>query len=967
MVRDLRSGTAGCPREPLCAPCVSSRLCNPRQAARHRDEVPLRATPTAEYQSLSVTRIANQRAIIERRVLAAAIADAVAEHGAEKSRPQVVALLRHALEAGRAEIARRLAEKPSAGTECAAAQAFLVDQLVRLIYDHVVGNVYRSSVRSTGERIAILAVGGYGRGEMAPHSDVDIAFITPIRQTPWCEQVIEAMLYFLWDLGLKVGQSSRSLDEMVKMARSDLTIRTALLEGRYVWGDQDLYDECSRKFWTEVVQGTERQFVAEKLAERNVRHKRLGDSRYVVEPNVKEGKGGLRDLHTLYWIGKYIHHVRNASELVDVGLLTPSEYRAFKQAENFFWAVRCHLHTITRRAEDRLTFDLQREVAARMQFSDRPGKSAVERFMQFFFLHAKRVGHLTGVFLAQLDEQFARKAPRGLLAGFRSRPRMVKGYKVFGGKINVPADDWFAADPVRLIEIFALADEHRLEVHPEAMRLAARDARLIDATVRKSPRANALFLDILTSRNDPESALRGFNEAGVFGRFVTEFGRVNAQMQFDMYHHYTVDEHTIRAIGLLARIERGDLSGDHPLATQLIHKVHERRALYLSVLLHDIAKGRRGDHSQLGADIARRLCPRLGLDPDETELVAWLVRNHLLMSAVAFKRDLADWKTITDFVASVQSLERLRTLTMLTIVDIRAVGPGVWNSWKRQLLAELYELAEERLRLGHALHGREQRVAAKKELVAARLGKQQGLIEGVGKQLGAAYWIAEPDDIIALNLVQLEAAKGEPLDVATHFYAARGATLVTVIAADHPGLFYRIAGGIHLAGGNIIDARIHTAKNGTAVDNFLVQDPLGRPFSEAVQLARLKTAIADALANRVKLVPQLAARPLARPRAEAFDVRPRVEFDNDASNRFTVIEVNARDRPALLNRLARALFESRMIVHSAHIATYGERAADTFYVTDLLGEKVTQPARLANVERHLIEAAGEETIEVEAI
>jgi len=261
---------------------------------------------------------------------------------------------------------------------------------------------------------------------------------------------------------------------------------------------------------------------------------------------------------------------------------------------------------------------------------------------------------------------------------------------------------------------------------------------------------------------------------------------VNAQMQFDMYHHYTVDEHTIRAIGLLARIERGDLSGDHPLATQLIHKVHERRALYLSVLLHDIAKGRRGDHSQLGADIARRLCPRLGLDPDETELVAWLVRNHLLMSAVAFKRDLADWKTITDFVASVQSLERLRTLTMLTIVDIRAVGPGVWNSWKRQLLAELYELAEERLRLGHALHGREQRVAAKKELVAARLGKQQGLIEGVGKQLGAAYWIAEPDDIIALNLVQLEAAKGEPLDVATHFYAARGATLVTVIAVIPP-------------------------------------------------------------------------------------------------------------------------------------------------------------------------------------
>ena len=914
---------------------------------------------------MSQTRIANQRAIIERRGLAATIADLVAEAGAEKARPRVVALLREALDRGRAEIARRLAEKPSSGTECAAAQAFLIDQLVRLIHDHVVGEVYRASNRSTGERIAVLAVGGYGRGEMAPHSDVDIAFITPSKQTAWCEQVIEAMLYFLWDLGLKVGQSSRSLDEMVRMARADLTIRTALLEGRYVWGDQDLYEQGQQRFWAEVVQGTERQFVAEKLAERTERHKRLGDSRYVVEPNVKEGKGGLRDLHTLYWIGKYIHKVRDASELVGVGLLTPVEYRAFRRAEAFFWAVRCHLHTITQRAEDRLTFDLQREVAARMQFADRPGKSAVERFMQLFFLHAKRVGALTGVFLAQLDEQFAKRQPRGLLAGFRSRARMVKGYRVFGGKIDVPADDWFAADPVRLIELFVLADQERLDIHPAAMRLATRDAKLIDAEVRRDPRANALFLDLLTSRNDPETALRWFNEAGVFGRFVPDFGRVNAQMQFDMYHHYTVDEHTIRAIGLLARIEKRELLADHPLASAVMPKIQSRRALYISVLLHDIAKGRRGDHSVLGAEVALKLCPRLGLDEGETELVAWLVRNHLIMSAMAFKRDLADWKTIADFVEVVQSVERLRTLMLLTIVDIRAVGPGVWNSWKRQLLGELYELAEERLRLGHAEHGRAHRVAAKRLAVARRLGAQAQLAEEVGSQLADAYWIAEPEDIIAMNLAQLDRARGAPLDVATEYYAARGATLVTVIAADHPGLFYRIAGGIHLAGGNIIDARIHTARNGMAVDNFLVQDPLGRPFMETAQLARLRTAIADALANRVKLVPQLAARPLARPRAEHFPVRPRVEFDNKASSRFTVIEVNARDRPALLNRLARALFESRLIVHSAHITTYGERAADTFYVTDLLGEKIDDAPRLKAVERKLLEGAGEETIEVQ--
>ena len=908
---------------------------------------------------MSVIRIPSPRSVIDRRALVEAIEAVVAGPGAAKGRKQVVELLREALEQGRAEIARRLVEKPSAGPEVAEAQAYLVDQLLRVIHDHVSTHVYPAMNRSKGERLSIIAVGGYGRGEMAPHSDVDLAFLTPIKQTAWCEQVIEAMLYFLWDLGLKIGHSSRSVDDMVRMSRSDLTIRTAMLEGRYVWGDQDLYEEVRARFWKDVVAGTERQFVVEKLAEREERHKRMGDSRYVVEPNVKEGKGGLRDLHTLYWIGKYIHKVRDPSELVDVGLLTHKEYRAFRRAENFFWAVRCHLHTITRRAEDRLTFDLQREVAARMNYSDRPGKSAVERFMQMFFLQAKMVGTLTGVFLAQLDDQFAKRQPRGLLAGFRARPRTLKGYKVFGGRIMAPGETWFEADPVRLIEIFVIADREGLEIHPETMRLVSRDAALIREDVRRDPRANELFMELLTSRNNPEVALRSFNEAGVFGRFVTEFGRVNAQMQFDMYHHYTVDEHTIRAIGLLARIEKGELKQDHPLSHEIIHKVRSRRALYASVLLHDIAKGRGGDHSEIGAEIALKLCPRFGLDEEETELVSWLVLHHLILSATAFKRDLSDAKTITDFVELVQSVDRLRQLTLLTIVDIRAVGPGTWNSWKRQLIGELYGATEERLRLGHVEFGREKRVAAKKAIVADSAAENAALVDELGTQFADAYWIAEPEDVIIKNLAQFHASQEEPLSIATEYYPARGATLVTVIASDHPGLFYRIAGGIHLAGGNIIDARIHTTRTGRAVDNFLVQDPLSRPFMEETQLARLRSSIENALANRIKILPQLVARPDARPRADAFDVRPRVLVDNKASNRLTVVEVNARDRPALLNRLAHALFESKLMVHSAHIATYGERAADTFYVTDLLGEKLTSSSRIKALERRLLEAASE--------
>ena len=908
---------------------------------------------------MSEPRIPNQRAIIDRRALTEAIDAASAGRTAAAARPLVVAELQAALARGRSEIAQRLTARPRAGHDCAEAQAFLIDQLLRVIHDHIIAHVYPAGNRSTGQRLAIVAVGGYGRGEMAPHSDVDVAFLTPGKQTAWCEQVIEAMLYHLWDLGLKIGHSSRSIDEMVRQARGDLTIRTALLEGRYVWGDQALFDESRQRFWSEIVAGTERQFVTEKLTERAERHRRQGDSRYVVEPNVKEGKGGLRDLHTLYWIGKYIHQVRTPRDLVDVGLLTAEEYRTFARAENFFWAVRCHLHEITNRAEDRLTFDLQRAVAARMRFTDRPGKSAVERFMQTFFLQAKRVGAVTGTFLSQLDEQFAVKR-RGPIARIRERARSFKGYRLTAGRIGAPADDWFAADPVRLIEIFTLADAEGFEIHPETMRLITRDAGLIGAKVRRDARANALFMDLLTSRNDPETALRWLNEAGVFGRFIPDFGRVNAQMQFDMYHHYTVDEHTIRAIGLLARIEKGDLAQDHPLASEIVGKLQSRRATYVAVLLHDIAKGRGGDHSVLGAEVAAKLCPRLGLSSDETELVAWLVRQHLLMSATAFKRDLSDWKTITDFIATVESLERLRQLLILTVVDIRAVGPGVWNSWKRQLLNELYSAGEQRLRLGHVQYGRAERIAAKKDVVAARLGARADLVARYGGQFADAYWIAEPDDVIAANLRQMADHTAEPLVITTQYDAGRGATLVMVTAADHPGLFYRIAGGIHLAGGNIIDARIHTTRNGAAVDNFLVQDPLGRPFMEDVQLDRLKTAIGDALANRVKMQPQLAARPLHRPRADAFDVPPRVEFDLGASNRFTVIEVIARDRPALLNRLARALFEARLIVHSAHVATYGERAVDNFYVTDLLGEKLEAGARLKTVEKRLLEAAGEE-------
>jgi [protein-PII] uridylyltransferase len=899
----------------------------------------------------------DRRAIIDRRALWDVLSELGAgERKAADKRNALATILKDALTGGRAEIARRLDTHPSRGRDACLAQAFLIDQIVRLTYDFTTGVLYPLHNRTAGERLSLIAVGGYGRAEMAPFSDVDIGFLTPFKQTGWTEQVIESMLYTLWDLGLKVGHSSRSLDEMVRMAKSDLSARTALLESRYVWGDRALYEEAAARFASEVVAGTERAFIADKLAERDDRHRRMGDSRYVVEPNVKEGKGGLRDLHTLFWIGKYLYKVRSVAELVEAGLLTRGELRQFERAENFLLAVRCHLHILAQRPEDRLTFDVQREIATRMRFAERPGKSAVERFMQLYFLHAKTVGDVTGVFLAHLDDQQA-KAGRRYLPSFIRRTKRLEGFVLERGRLSMPRDNWFQEDPVRLLHLFAIADKHGVEVHPTTMLAARRDARLIDAAVRRDPRANALFMDVLTSPRDPEKVLRWMNESSVFGRFVPDFGRVVAQMQFDMYHHYTVDEHSIRAIGLLARIESGELNDDHPLATTIMGQLVSRRVLYVAVLLHDIAKGRGGDHSELGALVAERLCPRLGLSAAETETVAWLVRHHLLMSATAMKRDLADFKTILDFTQVVQSPERLRLLLALTVVDIRAVGPGVWNGWKRQLLGDLFDAAEEVLRLGHKQRGRESRIADKKAAVAARLGMDEATFTPLARHFPDSFWIAEPVDVAADNVALVRDGDGGGLTVTTRFDVDRQATLVTVFAVDHPGLFYRIAGAIHLAGGNIIDARIHTTRTGLAVDNFLVQDPLGRPFAEKDQLARLEAAIADALANRARLPERLAAKPLARTRAEAFTIEPAALIDNKASNRLTVIEVNAQDQPALLSRLAHALFQSKVTLHSAHVATYGERAVDTFYVTDLLGGKVEGKSRLKALERRLIEAA----------
>ncbi|MBA3670201.1 MAG: [protein-PII] uridylyltransferase, partial [Sphingomonas sp.] len=804
-----------------------------------------------------------------------------------------------------------------------------------------------------------------GRGEMAPFSDLDLMFLTATAPTPAQQNAAEAILHLLWDLKLKVGHSVRSVDQLLKLAKSDMSVRTAFLEARLLWGDDQLLALAQQRFRKEIVAGSAAQFVAAKLAERDARHLRMGDSRYVVEPNVKDGKGALRDLHTLYWIGKYVHGVERPADLIAAGLFSAAEFRAFERAERFFWSVRCHLHLAAGRAEERLGFEYQPRIAEIMHYAERPGKSAVERFMQFYFINARNVGDLTGLFLAQLDEQLGKKGFRFALPTIRRRPKRLAGFVLDRGRISIPGDNFFRADPVRLIELFAIAARERLEIHPLAMRSATRKAALIDRKVRQDERANALFLDVLTCRNSPETVLRWMNEAGVFGRFVPDFGRVVAQMQFDMYHHYTVDEHSIRAIGLLAQIERGELKSDHPLSTALFGQIASRRVLYVAVLLHDIAKGRGGDHSELGADIALKLGPRFGLDAAETETVAWLVRHHLLLSATAFKRDLADPKTIADFIAIVQSPERLRLLLILTVVDIRAVGPGIWTDWKRTLLRGLFEAAEERLRLGHKQHGRSELVSDRRGALAMQLGWNARAASAHGRRLPDSYWLAEPLEWQVANARQIaeaEARIGDPrpsVEIADD--PISGATRVSIFMPDRNGLFYRICAGLAGAGANILDARIHTTRDGMALDNLLIVNGRGQPYSDRRLRARLDRALKDSLNSDVE--PALPEMQRTARRLNAFAIAPSVAISDKASSRTTVAEVNAIDRPALLAALTAAIHALDHRIHSAHIATYGERAVDVFYLTRSDGKKLRSADR-EGLRRALLDAASAAETEV---
>ena len=913
--------------------------------------------PHAPISVLPMSKLPKQRAVLDRRALAASIAEVP-----RGDRKVVLELTREAFLAGRREVRRRL-EAGASGAEVVAAQTFLIDQMLRVLFDRAALTVYPEPNPTMAGRLSLVATGGYGRGDLAPYSDIDVLFLHPYKLTGRSEQIIEYLLYMMWDLGLKVGHATRSVADCLRRARDDMTIRTSVLESRYVWGDQPLFKEFRWRFLTELVPDTEAEFVAAKLGERDARHARAGGSRYLLEPNLKDGKGGLRDLHTLFWIAKYLYRVDRFGELVGRGVLSRREHRRFARAEGFLWRVRAHLHTVAGRSEDRLTFDVQPEIAARMGYEARRGNLAVERFMKHYFLVAKTVGELTRVFCAALEAERLNPAPVRDAAAFSGPAR--DGLLVSGGRIAVVGDDAFVERPVRLIAIFRRAQIEGRDIHPNTLRLIHESLGLITAAVRRDAEANRIFRDLLIDRRDPERILRLMNEAGVLGRFVPDFGRVVAQTQHDMYHVYTVDEHSIRAIGVLSAIEEGALREDLPLASRLVHKVQARDVLYLALFLHDVAKGRGGDHSEIGEGIARQMAERLAFPPGDVETVAWLVRWHLLFSHTAFKRDPNDPQTVADFVGQIRSLERLRLLLVLTAADIMAVGPGRWNAWKGSLLRALYHRAEEVLSGGREAEGRDARVAeARKELRARLTDWPARDIDRHLARLGAPYWLSTDGTMQERHALLVHRSDHHTPAVETRVERAKGVTEITLYAPDRPGLFATVAGAVAAAGASIVDARIFTTDDGMALDAFWVQNADGAAFDDPDRLERLRRTVLGALADGPGGIDRIVAHRARLPaHADVFAIQPHVLVDNAASQSHTVIEVSARDRPGLLYDITGALGACGLSIGSAHISTVGTRAVDVFYVRDRYGLKISRTAQIELVRNRLMSVLATERAE----
>ena len=832
--------------------------------------------------------------------------------------------------------------------------SILIDSMLRVVFK----KIYHKIFNNTDYIFSIIAVGGYGRGELAPCSDLDLLFLLPnnlkINESKHAEEVIQFILYILWDLGYSVGHSTRTIDDCIEKSKLDLTISTALLEKRFIVGNEDVFSLLNDKFTFFIKNTKTLKFVEAKLVESELRHKRFGGSRYVVEPNVKDGKGGLRDLHTLIWISKFAYKVDSVSKLINMGALSKKEAASFAESQRFLLSVRCHLHYRAFREDDRLAMDAQLDLAKTMNFKNTITQKDVERFMKRYFLATKTVGSLTRIFCAAIETEFNKPLRLSFLS-FKKKED-VYPFDIELGRLFVKNKEVLSENPVNIIKLFNISHNKNIDIHPKTLRYLTSLQRLINHEVRHDFDANKMFLDILTSDKDSTRTLRLMNESNILGKFIPEFQKIVGLMQFDMYHSYTVDEHTIFTISNLYSLKNGEFKNFAPLASKVILEISSKKCLFVAMLLHDIAKGRKGDHSENGALIASVVCPRLGLSKEETKTVEWLILYHLLMSKTAFRYELGDARVIKSFVDKVKSVERLKLLLVLTVADIKGVGPEIWNDWKGSLITELYSKSFDMLQKDNV----NELIKTPKKSFENFL-VENGLTNSDAKQY-CSYYYDNYWEIFKLSRIinHYEIFRNMYKDskkFKVHLFdeSKLKATELLVIAPDHHGLFSLISGLVSASGYDVVNAKIITRSDGYALDTFFIQNKNRQPIIEEHSKKKLLKVISQGLEGNFNVEKALNKRWEEIPaRFRAIKAPTRVIIDNNMSDEYSILEIKCKNAPGVLYRITKVITSLGLQINTANVSTYGDRVVDIFYIKDAFGLKIDNNKSMDKVKMSIL-------------
>ncbi|MBI4529330.1 MAG: [protein-PII] uridylyltransferase [Deltaproteobacteria bacterium] len=846
------------------------------------------------------------------------------------------------------------------GSEIVSAYTTIVDHLIQYLFQ-VSSQDYSRRFPSLSPRCTLVAQGGYGRGELNPYSDIDLLFLYAWKLTPYVESVAEKILYSLWDAGLQVGHAIRNISESMRLASRDMRVKTALLDARFICGDSLLYGDFGKAGEDYLIKRNADRFIHETLEERRRRHENYGASVYLLEPDVKEGEGGLRDIHAALWIAKVRHRARDLDDLVRLGIIQPKDLSELKNSQDFLWRVRNELHFYSAKHQDQLTFEAQERVSQALGFEGERTLKGVEVFMRNYYLQASNISRLTSLITHRITDCTRPSQNLHHVAGRKLRD----GLEISRDHLYITDARTFASDPANLIRIFVDMQRERAEISHESRELLREQGALIDDTFRVSADANLAFVEILKWKDRIYETLVEMHRCGILGSFIPEFGRLLCMVLHDAYHTYTVDQHSLRLIHEVERLKAGEFKEAHPLLTQLAREIEKVAILYLALLFHDIGKGYGGGHSEIGAGMVKNIASRMQLNEDDTAQLEFLVRHHLLLAHTAFRRDLEDDKTIMDFARTMGSVENLKMLFLLTYADIRAVGPGIWNNWKANLLEELYLKALrilERFERGEYRRA-DQRAAARR--IQARVRRRlagRHPVEKVQRFLESMpdrYFLSTPEDQIPAHFtLKEEQFSGQTFVSRVRHFPERDHTEFVICTRDRPGLFASITGVLAALGLDIVNARITTSRDGFIVDVFRISHS-GRPevVMEPQKWNRVAATLEGVLTGSIdvaRLVEESRRTTLLKRRAP--NVPTSVQIDNEASDNFTVIEVYTQDRIGVLFRITYTLHRLGISIHLAKISTNVDQVADVFYVSDMEGMKIVDSGAVETIRQSLYES-----------